>query len=103
MLILIAFCLLLGVFLARYKALILLPATFGCIVLVVCWAQLQGVSFGFVAILALLAATCLQASYFLAFYCSLSLPWRSNRWMPPALGMSAQLPAARAFERSDRD
>ena len=103
MLMLIAFCLLFGVFLARYKAVILLPATLGCIALVVCWAQLQGVSLGFVVLLALLAATCLQASYFLAFYCALSLPWRSNRWMPPALGMSTQPPAARAFERSDRD
>jgi hypothetical protein len=103
MLMLIAFCLLLGVFLARYKAVILLPATFSCIVLVVFWGQLQGLSFGFVVLLALFAATCLQTAYFLALYCALSLPWRGNRWMPTALGMSAQLPAARAFERSDRD
>ncbi len=103
MLMLIAFCLLLGVFLARYKAVILLPATLGCIVLVVFSALLLGLSFGFVVLLALFAATCLQTAYFVALYCALSLPWRGNRWMPTALGMSTQLPAARAFERSDRD
>jgi len=82
---------------------ILLPATFGCIVLVVFWAQLQGLSFGFVVLLALFAATCLQSAYFLALYCALFLPWRANRWMPTVLGLSAQLPATRSFERCDRD
>ena len=103
MLMLIAFCLLLGVFLARYGAVILIPATLGCVVMVVCWAQLHDVSLGSAVLLAGVGAICLQASYFLAFYSSSSLSWRVNRWTPPALSMSTQPPAGRAYERSDRE
>lgn len=103
MLMLVAFCLLFGVFLARYGAVILLPTTLSCVFLVVCWAQSQGISLGSAVLLAAVGVICLQASYFLAFYFSSSLPWRLNQWTPPALRMSTQLPAARAYERSDRE